>query len=498
VTTPVRDHLTQSAPDHDFPAYPVHSLAGYDLNTEREAFYIRTPRVARLLSFLADVLCVGGSALVTLYWFSLSPRGFHHIPLRECLAQLMLYSALVVLACRGLHLYIRPRRAGTFVDVATVTYAVLLATGVVLLYLYLADGVVPAAVPLCAGTLDLATLIGWRAIRAKATERRVARGRGMRNVLIIGAGRVGRSLAHHLEHNRELGYNVMGFLDETASLDTRVLGTVDDLRKLARTKFVDEILITIPSNRDMVRRVVTEAEEYNVRVRVVPELFDGLGLQAPIDYVGRFPVLELYRQPIPEAGLLAKRAIDIVAAAAGIILAAPVLLLLSLLIKLDSRGPVLYRSRRVGKKGRQFVCYKFRSMVTDADLKKAELRKKNYRQGPTFKIADDPRITRIGRLLRKFSIDELPQLWNILRGDMSLVGPRPHPLDDFELYDAEHMVRLHVKPGLTGLWQVMARRDPSFEKNMELDLEYIENWTLMLDFKIMLRTIPAVMQGHGQ
>jgi exopolysaccharide biosynthesis polyprenyl glycosylphosphotransferase len=326
----------------------------------------------------------------------------------------------------------------------------------------------------------------------------VARGRGMRNALIIGAGRVGRSLAHHLEHYRELGYTVMGFLDETPSEDPRVLGTVDDLRKLARTKFVDEILITIPSNRDMVRRVVAEAEEYNVRVRVVPELFDGLGLQAPIDYVGRFPVLELYRQPIPEAGLLAKRAIDIVAATAGIILAAPAMLLLSLLIKLDSNGPVLYRSRRVGKKGRQFVCYKFRSMVSDADLKKAELRKKNYRQGPTFKIADDPRITRVGRLLRKFSLDELPQLWNILRGDMSLVGPRPHPLDDFELYDAEHMVRLHVKPGLTGLWQVMARRDPSFEKNMELDLEYIENWTLMLDFKILLRTIPAVMQGHGQ
>lgn len=498
MTTPVRDHLTSSVPDHDFPVFPVHSLAGSDLNTEREAFYIRTPRVARLLAFLADLLCIGISALVTLYWFSLSPRAFHHVPLRECVAQLLLYSALVVLACRGLHLYIRPRRAGTFVDVATVTYAVLLATGIALLYVYLADGVVPVAVSLCAGTLDLATLIGWRAIRAKLTERRVARGRGLRNALIIGAGRVGRSLAHHLEHNRELGYTVMGFLDEEVNGDPRVLGTVDDLRRLARTKFVDEILITIPSNRDLVRRVVAEAEEYNVRVRVVPELFDGLGLQAPIDYVGRFPVLELYRQPIPEAGLVAKRAIDIVASAAGIMLVAPAMLLLSLLIKIDSPGPVFYKSRRVGKKGRQFVCYKFRSMVADADVRKAELRKQNYRQGPTFKIADDPRITRVGYLLRKFSFDELPQLWNILRGDMSLVGPRPHPLDDFELYDAEHMVRLHVKPGLTGLWQVMARCDPSFEKNMELDLEYIENWTLMLDFKILLRTIPAVLQGHGQ
>jgi exopolysaccharide biosynthesis polyprenyl glycosylphosphotransferase len=497
VTTPVRDHLT-AAPDHDFPAFPVHSLAGYDLNTEREAFYIRTPRVARLLSFLADLLCIGISALVTLYWFSLSPQAFHHVPVRECGAQLLLYSALVVLSCRGLHLYIRPRRAGTFVDLATVTYAVMLATGIALLYIYLADGVVPVAVAICAGTLDLATLIGWRAVRAKLTERRVARGRGMRNIVIVGAGRVGRSLAAYLDHNTDTGCSVMGFLDEDVKDDPRVLGTVDDLRKLARTKFVDEILITIPSKRELVRRVVAEAEEYNVRVRVVPELFDGLGLQAPIDYVGRFPVMELYRQPIPEAGLVAKRAIDIAASMAGLLLVSPLLGLLALLIKFDSKGPVLYKSRRVGKKGRQFVCYKFRSMVIDADERKAELRKKSYRTGPTFKIHNDPRITRVGRWLRNFSLDELPQLWNILRGDMSLVGPRPHPLDDFELYDPEHMVRLHVKPGLTGLWQVMARRDPSFEKNMAMDLEYIENWTLMLDFKILLRTIPAVMRGHGQ
>ena len=497
MTTPVRDHLT-SAPDHDFPAFPVHSLAGYDLNSEREAFYIRTPRVARLLAFLADLLCIGASALVTLYWFSLSPQSFHHVPARECGAQLLLYSALVVLSCRGLHLYIRPRRAGTFVDLATVTYAVILATGIALIYIYLADGVVPVAVALSAGALDLATLIGWRAVRAKLSERRVARGRGLRNALIIGAGRVGRSLAHHMEANPDLGYTVMGFLDEDVKDDQRVLGTVNDLRKLVRTKFVDEILISIPSERELVRRVVVEAEEYNVRVRVVPELFDGLGLQAPIDFVGRFPVMELYRQPIPEAGLIAKRAIDIVASSIGLVVAAPLMGLLAILIKFDSKGPVFYKSRRVGKRGRKFICYKFRSMVADADNRKAELRKNSYRQGPTFKIDNDPRITAFGRFLRKFSLDELPQLWNVLRGDMSLVGPRPHPLDDFELYDPEHMVRLHVKPGLTGLWQVMARRDPSFEKNMQMDLEYIENWTLMLDFKILLLTIPTVMRGHGQ
>jgi lipopolysaccharide/colanic/teichoic acid biosynthesis glycosyltransferase len=182
----------------------------------------------------------------------------------------------------------------------------------------------------------------------------------------------------------------------------------------------------------------------------------------------------------------------------ALVVTAPLMLLITIAVKLASPGPVLYRSERVGRKGRRFICYKFRSMVANADALKEELRKQSYRKGPTFKVDNDPRVTPLGRFLRSYSLDELPQFWNILCGDMSLVGPRPHPVDDFAQYVPEHMVRLHVKPGLTGLWQVMGRRDPSFQKNMELDLEYIENWTLALDFKIILRTLPAVLKGGGE
>jgi lipopolysaccharide/colanic/teichoic acid biosynthesis glycosyltransferase len=172
--------------------------------------------------------------------------------------------------------------------------------------------------------------------------------------------------------------------------------------------------------------------------------------------------------------------------------------LIALVIRFDSRGPAVYRSRRVGWKGRKFSCYKFRTMVDNADDLKDGLRHLNEREGPFFKLTHDPRQTRVGRFLRRFSLDELPQLCNVIKGEMSLVGPRPHPLDDFERYQIDHLRRLDVKPGITGLWQVYARRDPSFEKNLAWDLEYIENWSLWLDTKILLKTLPVALSGSGR
>jgi lipopolysaccharide/colanic/teichoic acid biosynthesis glycosyltransferase len=175
----------------------------------------------------------------------------------------------------------------------------------------------------------------------------------------------------------------------------------------------------------------------------------------------------------------------------------PILLLIALAIRLDSPGPVLYCAPRMGRKGQAFRCYKFRTMVREADRFKERLRQSNQRQGAFFKIVRDPRVTRIGRVLRRYSLDELPQLWNVLRGDMSLVGPRPHPLDDFQRYHLEDLRRLDVLPGLTGLWQVTARCDPSFERNMELDLEYIEHWSWWYDMRILGRTLFVVFEGSG-
>jgi lipopolysaccharide/colanic/teichoic acid biosynthesis glycosyltransferase len=189
--------------------------------------------------------------------------------------------------------------------------------------------------------------------------------------------------------------------------------------------------------------------------------------------------------------------LDVTIAAIASLISLPLMAVIAAAIKLESRGPVLYTALRAGKKGRTFKCYKFRTMCADADRAKDLLRAHNQRQGPTFKIVNDPRITPLGRILRRYSLDELPQLWNVLTGSMSLVGPRPHPMDDYQRYALEDRRRLDVAPGITGLWQITARDDPSFSKNMALDLQYIEDWSLRTDLAIILKTFPAVLSGTG-
>ena len=276
-----------------------------------------------------------------------------------------------------------------------------------------------------------------------------------------------------------------------------MLGKVEDLSRIAKAEFLDEVFITIPSERELVKRIAAEARQNRLDVKVVPELYDGLAWNAPLHHIGDFPVMELHWRAIPNLELALKRMLDAIFSSLMLILCLPVLAVLATWIKFDSLGSVFYRSRRVGKKGRVFTCYKLRTMVSNADDLKESLRIRNEREGPCFKIENDPRLTRVGKFLRRYSLDELPQLWNILKGDMSLVGPRPHPIDDFERYSLEHRRRLDVKPGLTGLWQVTARQDPSFETNLELDLKYIEHWNLALDFRILLQTLFIVAKGTG-
>jgi lipopolysaccharide/colanic/teichoic acid biosynthesis glycosyltransferase len=196
-------------------------------------------------------------------------------------------------------------------------------------------------------------------------------------------------------------------------------------------------------------------------------------------------------------GLILKRIVDVSFSAIALLFLWPLLLVIALAIRLDSPGPVIYPSLRAGKNGQPFFCYKFRTMFDGADELRDSLRRFNERRDPFFKIADDPRVTRLGPFLRKYSLDELPQFWNVLKGDMSLVGPRPHPVDDYARYRAEDHKRLDVKPGITGLWQVIARTNPSFEVCMTLDLEYMKRWSLFLDFEILMRTVPAVLAGKG-
>lgn len=203
-------------------------------------------------------------------------------------------------------------------------------------------------------------------------------------------------------------------------------------------------------------------------------------------------------EPLPEQGLRLKRLLDLVGALFLLLVSAPFMALVAILVKLDSPGPAIYRALRVGKNGRLFICYKFRTMVMGADSLKKNLLHLNERGGLLFKISNDPRVTPLGRFLRKYSVDELPQFFNVILGEMSLVGPRPPLLEEYEKYSAEQKRRMLVEPGLTGLWQIRGRKDPSFENYMALDLQYIDTRNLWLDVRILLKTIPAVFRGTGQ
>jgi exopolysaccharide biosynthesis polyprenyl glycosylphosphotransferase len=358
---------------------------------------------------------------------------------------------------------------------------------------------IPAPPPgwlLLGSLLTLANLLAWRRWRASEGRVQASLTEQSRNVLIVGAGPAGREVADYLEQHPEMGRTVRGFLDENGS-GFGVLGSTEDLASLARAQFIDEIIIALPYCREVAQSVIREARKNHLDVRIVPDLF-GCDVGEPwIENLGTVPLVTLHREDVPTVRLSLKRALDVVVSTALLLLAGPMMLFIALLVRLDSPGPAFYAASRAGRKGKRFLCFKFRTMVACANEIKEELRRQNERQGPCFKIVEDPRITRAGRWLRRYSLDELPQLWNVLKGEMSLVGPRPHPLDDFARYELDHLRRLDVTPGITGLWQVMARRSPSFQTNLALDLEYIENWSLWMDLRILIKTVTIVFQGTG-
>ena len=410
---------------------------------------------------------------------------------------LLLDVCLVLLFCQSQRLYRTPLERPFSAEAMEVGKAVSLATLVLTAFAYISGvRVVSRLVVAIGAVLCIFALAGWRYAKRQYVIRRIERGVGRRNVLIVGSGEVGQALAGLIEENSLLGYQFVGFLDSGAT-HPRILGRTEEIGMVARAHFIDEVFVTIPSEREIVKQIAFAARQYRFGLNVVPELYDGLGWNAPLRRIGRFPIMDLEWSPIPRPGLVVKRLIDVALSTVGLVICAPLLGVIAILVRWDSPGPAFYHSLRVGPKGRTFSCYKLRTMVANADQLKGALRGRNEREGPFFKINDDPRITRLGRFLRKYSLDELPQLWNVLIGDMSLVGPRPHPVDDYKLYSLDHLRRLEVKPGITGLWQVTARRDPSFDTSMRLDLEYIEKWDLRLDLEIMARTLSSVIRAEG-
>ena len=340
-----------------------------------------------------------------------------------------------------------------------------------------------------------------RAIWRKMVYRRYLAGIETRNVLIVGTGRVAHALRNHLDSLQHLGFRFKGFVAltdrEAESGDADVIGGVQSCLSLARSLFVDEIFFSVPAEKKLVISMVEEARAAGIDVRVVPDLYDGLAWNATVEYIGQFPTIPLHRREFPVGAFLLKRALDITLSSLALLAVSPVMLALAIAVKMDSEGSIFYEAHRIGRKGRTFSCYKFRTMVADADKLKADLEHMNERDSVLFKISNDPRITRMGRILRKYSLDELPQFYNVLKGDMSLVGPRPPIATEVEQYDLEHLKRLNVLPGITGLWQVEARQDPSFDSYISLDTAYVENWSLWLDMKILARTVGVVVGGTG-
>ncbi|MGC9223979.1 MAG: sugar transferase [Terracidiphilus sp.] len=370
--------------------------------------------------------------------------------------------------------------------------------------LYLVHAVyIPRSIVIVTVLLVTAALGLRRLIYRVLLYRRYDRGVDTRNVLIVGTSPEAQALRHHIDSIKHLGYTFKGFIELPGSayrapaISDDVVGTLDSLFQSTRKHFVDEIFFTTPCERRIVQDVLNQARVHGVDLRVVPDMYDGIGWNSPIEYIGQFPTMPLHRGEVPELGLIFKRVFDTVFSALALIVLLPLLLAIATAVKIDSPGPIFYTSERIGKKGLVFRCYKFRTMVRDADKRRTEILHMNERDGVLFKVANDPRITSLGRFLRKYSLDELPQFFNVLRGDMSIVGPRPPLAGEVSKYELSHLRRLDVTPGITGLWQVQGRQDPSFASYVSLDVTYIDNWSIWLDFKIIMRTIGVVVAGTG-
>ncbi len=331
-------------------------------------------------------------------------------------------------------------------------------------------------------------------------------GRNLNHVLIIGTNARALAIAEELQSQQGLGYDIVGFVDDQwdgQPLAEGLPSVVADLagfRDYIKHNVVDEVIICVPlkSLYDRASEISTACEEQGITVRLVSHVINPSRGKVRADHLGDHYVITIDDQDTKHRWLWLKRVMDFVFSLLVLFMISPVMLAIAIAIKMTSAGPILFKQERIGLNKRRFMLYKFRTMVTDAEQRLAEIEHLNEAQGPVFKIANDPRITPVGRFLRRTSLDELPQIFNVLKGDMSLVGPRPLPVRDYQGFEKDwHRRRLSVRPGITCLWQVEGRSSIPFEEWMELDMKYIDQWSVWLDLKILIRTIPVVLKGSG-
>jgi exopolysaccharide biosynthesis polyprenyl glycosylphosphotransferase len=326
----------------------------------------------------------------------------------------------------------------------------------------------------------------------------------VQNTLIVGAGEVGQRIARKLLQHPEYGVNVVGFVDEKPSArlpglgHLAALGSTADLREVVSVLGVERVIVAFSQAPDEhTLELVRELNHDGVQVDVVPRLFEVLGPHASIHAAEGLTLIGLPPPHLSPSALLLKRAMDLAFSIVGLAVLLPLFAVTAVMIKLDTRGPVFFRQVRIGRGNRPFEILKFRTMVADADRRKGEvahLSKHSEGDNRMFKVPNDPRVTRVGRFLRRYSLDELPQLFNVVHGDMSLVGPRPLIPEEHRHVHGWGTRRLHLKPGLTGLWQVLGRDDIPFGEMVELDYRYVTTWSIWRDVQLMLKTVPAIVR----
>ena len=354
---------------------------------------------------------------------------------------------------------------------------------------------------LLAWAISAALVLGSRGILRLILRVARARGIDVRRVLIVGAGPEGVTLARTLRAHPELGQQPVAFLDERPACEVAglpVAGSPEEVLRAVRRFGAHRVIIAQPPEaRDQTMHVAAVCQEAGVPFAIVPDLYTLAATGAAVEVVARMPLLSLQGSPLGGWGRHLKDALDVIGALVGLALTLPLLAVVAAAIVVDNPGPVFYRQRRIGKGGVPFFAWKFRTMVPQAEVVLAEDRTLRGQFERSYKLLDDPRVTRVGRLLRRTSLDELPQLLNVLKGEMSLVGPRPIVEDELAKYGPWERRLLCVKPGLTGLWQVLRHDEPDYAHRVRLDMYYIDHWSLGLDLQILVRTLPSVIAGRG-
>ena len=363
---------------------------------------------------------------------------------------------------------------------------------------------------LSAGFVGLAS---WRFLLLKA-QTLLDLPIAMENIAIYGTGESARLMAERIARHARGRYNLVGFIaasdpssrtlgDEGVDAK-RILGGIDTLMDLVNEHNIETIVLASRIiHRQEALELATRCDHMGLRVLQVPFTWGIASPRLTFAQLGELQLIDLSQMSYPTLVEHFKRAFDLVAVTCGMLVLTPIFVVTAIAVYLDDPGPVFYAAPRAGRGGRAFPFFKYRSMVVNADKLKDQLRAQNESDGLLFKIKDDPRVTRVGRFIRKFSVDELPQFWNVIRGDMNLVGPRPLPMKDLQNIDNDPEIaywfelRHKVSPGITGLWQVSGRSNLGFKDMVELDIQYIQNWSFWLDIKILLMTVPAVLKGRG-